>query len=281
MVACWACGSPTAPSAALAPLPFLECPDCGLAQRDDRDAEQLGGVYADGDYGDDWADEYSAGARLDDRRRDARVRLDWIGPRLPPGAVVLDVGAAGGAFVEQAGLRGLRAWGIEPAPSFARHAREVLGADVRPGLVQDHELPDASLDAVTMWHVLEHLAEPGPVLTRLREALRPGGVLCVEVPNAASAVARALGLGWPGLQPEVHVGQFTPDALGRLLVRAGFEVRELVTVPSEVYFTRRDRLGPRTLLHRARFGRASRPGPDRPAGANDLLRAVAARPPIV
>jgi hypothetical protein len=94
-------------------------------------------------------------------------------------------------------------------------------------------------------------------------------------------VARALGLDWPGLQPEVHVGQFTPEALGRLLTRAGFEVRELVTVPNDVYFTRRDRLGPRSLLHRARFGRASRPGPDRPAGAHDLLRAVAARPPVV
>jgi hypothetical protein len=48
MVPCWACGCPTAPSAALAPLPFLACPECGFAQRDDRDAEQLGGVYAEG-----------------------------------------------------------------------------------------------------------------------------------------------------------------------------------------------------------------------------------------
>ena len=275
MESCWSCGSQTAPSARLAPLPFLACPACGFAQRDDRELA----LYAEGGYEEEWAGEYAAGATLEDRRRDARVRLDWIGPRIPPGGTVVDVGAAGGAFVEQAGLRGLRAWGIEPAPAFARYAREVLGVDVRPGLVQDHPLPAGDLDAVTMWHVLEHVAEPAEVLAALRDALRPCGVLCVEVPNADSAVARALGRDWPGLQPEVHVGQYTPDALGRLLERAGLAVLEVSTAPSHVYFTRRDRLGPRNLLHRARFDWVARPRPGRPAGAHDLLRAVAAPRP--
>jgi SAM-dependent methyltransferase len=302
MIPCWACGAPTVPSARLAPLPFLACPACGLAQRDDRDAEELGGIYEEGGYEEEWAGEYAAGASLEDRRRDAQVRLDWMGDRVPPGGTIVDVGAAGGAFVEQAGLRGLRAWGIEPAPAFAQYARDILGVDVRTGLVraapvpdrrqrrsgarpegapERRQLPTAALDAVTMWHVLEHVTDPVGVLTGLQGALRPCGVLCVEVPNADSAVARALGRDWPGLQPEVHVGQYTPDALGRLLERAGFAVLELSTAPSHVYFTRRDRLGPRNLLHRARFDWVARPRPGRPAGAHDLLRAVAARPPIV
>ena len=271
MEACWSCGCPTTPSARLAPLPFLACSSCGFAQRDDRDLDH----YTEGGYEEEWSGEYAAGASLEDRRRDARVRLDWIGDRISPGGTVVDVGAAGGAFVEQAGLRGLRAWGIEPAPAFVRHAREVLGVDVREGLVQDHPLPAGELDAITMWHVLEHVAEPAGILADLRAALRPGGVLCVEVPNADSAVARALGLDWPGLQPEVHVGQYTPQALCRLLERLDFAVLELSTAPSHVYFTRRDRLGPRNLLHRARFDWVSRPRPGRAAGAHDLLRAVA------
>jgi hypothetical protein len=77
------------------------------------------------------------------------------------------------------------------------------------------------------------------------------------------------------------VGQFTPGALGRLLARAGFAVGEVVTVPSDVYCTRLERLAPRRLLYRAQFGRTSRPGSGNPAGAHDLLRAVAARPPVV
>ena len=253
MEACWSCGSPAAPSARLAPLPFLACAACGFAQRDDRGLALVADAPTGG--------EDLPLPDLEVRRRDARVRLDWMGDRVTSGGTVLDVGAAGGAFVEQAGLRGLRAWGIEPATSFARHAREVLGADVRAGLVQDHELPAASLDAITMWHVLEHLAEPAAVLTRLRDGLRPCGVLCVEVPNADSAVARALGRDWPGLQPEVHVGQYTPDALGRLLERVGFAVLELSTAPSHVYFTRREQLGPRNVLHRARFDWVARPRP--------------------
>ncbi len=280
MESCWCCGSPTAPSSRLAPLPFLACPRCGFGQRDDRELEAAVDGSADG-HGCDGAGEAVAADGLRDRRRDARVRLDWIGPRLPAGGAVLDVGAGRGAFVEQAAARGLRAWGIEAAPAFARYATEVLAVDVRSGLVQEHGLPEASLDAITMWHVLEHLPRPADVLRALRAALRPGGLLCVEVPNADSVVARVLGADWPGLRPEVHVGQFTPGALGRLLARAGFAVGEVVTVPSDVYCTRLERLAPRRLLYRAQFGRTSRPGSGNPAGAHDLLRAVAARPPVV
>ncbi len=252
MESCWCCGSPTAPSSRLAPLPFLACPRCGFGQRDDRELEAAVDGSADG-HGCDGVEEAVAADGLRDRRRDARVRLDWIGPRLPAGGAVLDVGAGRGAFVEQAAARGLRAWGIEAAPAFARYATEVLAVDVRSGLVQEHGLPEASLDAITMWHVLEHLPRPADVLRALRAALRP----------------------------EVHVGQFTPGALGRLLARAGFAVGEVVTVPSDVYCTRLERLAPRRLLYRAQFGRTSRPGSGNPAGAHDLLRAVAARPPVV
>jgi hypothetical protein len=194
----------------------------------------------------------------------------WDGPRR----------GRGGRGVRGAGRAArLRAWGIEPAPAFARYAREVLGVDVRPGLVQDHPLPAGELDAATMWHVLEHVAEPAEVLGALRDGAaalrRPvrrgaqrglrGGARAR--PRLARAAAR-------GPRRPVHPGRARPAARARGLRRAravhGAEPR-LLHPPRPARAAQPAAPGP------LRLGRA--PAAGRPAGAHDLLRAIAARPP--
>lgn len=49
------------------------------------------------------------------------------------------------------------------------------------------ELPAEQFNVVVTWDVLEHLAKPERVLTKLSAAVRPGGVLVVKVPNVLSA----------------------------------------------------------------------------------------------
>lgn len=53
--------------------------------------------------------------------------------------------------------------------------------------LETYDLPAAQFDVVVTWDVLEHLATPERVLTKLSEAVRPGGLLVVKVPNVLSA----------------------------------------------------------------------------------------------
>jgi 2-polyprenyl-3-methyl-5-hydroxy-6-metoxy-1,4-benzoquinol methylase len=274
-VDCWICAAAVDPYVELAPLPLVRCVSCGFVFRPDLvDATQE--LYEVGAYqAREFASGYVADETLGERVRTAQTRLVWLRDHVS-GERLLDVGAAGGAFVLAAKRAGFDAWGIEPTPGFARYARETLGLDVRDGRIEEIALDPASLDVVTLWHVLEHVPEPLSKLEQLRTALRPHGHLVVEVPNMASVMARTMGTEWTHLDPDVHASHFTPRTLRHLLERAGFHVRYAETIGHSTYLTPRERLAPRHFAHRLRLaihGAWRTAHPDR----HEFLRVVASR----
>lgn len=275
---CWACGGPTGPALYLDPLPFVECFECGLAFRARVEASSVHAIYEDPSGYEAERAEQQMGEGFDERRHDARVRLRYLERHVPNGrGLLFDVGAAGGAFLVEARRRGWRVAGVEPMPGAAAHARNELGIDVATGVAEDLAISPASLDAVTMWHVLEHIPEPLTLLERLREWLRPDGVVAIEVPNGGSPAARRLGPEWPSAEPDVHVSQFTPDALRRLLERAGFVTADVSTTTIIPFYPWSQRLRPRTLAHIVRSAAAAGTLSQDHPSAHELLRA-AARP---
>src|SRR5436190_2159200 len=75
------------------------------------------------------------------------------------------------------------------------------------------DLEPASQDAVVLWHVLEHLADPGEALRRIRRWLRPSGALVVAVPNLSSLQARIGGDRWFHQDVPRHRTQFSRAGL--------------------------------------------------------------------
>lgn len=79
-------------------------------------------------------------------------------------------------------------------------------------------------DVVSMFHYLEHSVEPALELEAARLALRPGGHLLIEVPDAASRCSRLLGRRWlPWLQPQ-HLHFLPVRNLRDRLAALGFTV---------------------------------------------------------
>ncbi len=136
------------------------------------------------------------------------------------GSRVLDAGAGAGRLVEALASAGYAAEGIEPSARSAALA-QAAGRAVRPERIEDHR--DEGLDAVVLWHVLEHLEEPRAVLEQVLRWLRPGGLLLVGVPNIASAQARIGGAGWLHLDAPRHRVHLTPAGLEELLRQGGLE----------------------------------------------------------
>jgi SAM-dependent methyltransferase len=167
-------------------------------------------------------------------------RLHRMEARLPAGErAVLDVGSGPGLFLDAAAARDWRTLGVEPSRQAAAHARG-LGHDIREGFF------DASMaaslppvDAIHMALVLEHVPEPLPLLAAARRLLRPGGMLCVAVPNdfnplQQAAVAQGLAPWW--VAPPHHLNYFSPASLAGLIERAGFTVVERsATFPLELF----------------------------------------------
>ncbi|WP_395737244.1 methyltransferase domain-containing protein [Prosthecobacter sp.] len=90
------------------------------------------------------------------------------------------------------------------------------------GREMPHSIADGSLDVVTMFHVLEHLPEPGEVLRQIGRKLRAGGLLVIEVPNWGSHVRRLRGLRWEFVLDH-HLNHFTAGSMKPLVEQAGFE----------------------------------------------------------
>lgn len=152
---------------------------------------------------------------------DAR-RLSLLRSLVAPPARIMDVGAGQGRFVAAARAAGYDATGIEPSRRGIERARK-LGAPVVQQTIEAAQVPAGSLDGVTLWHVLEHLDDPGAALRRIVTWLRPGGAVVLAVPNLASAQARIGGERWYHLDVPRHRTHFTPAGLGRLARSSGLE----------------------------------------------------------
>jgi SAM-dependent methyltransferase len=149
-----------------------------------------------------------------------RRRLRLLGA---PGPRLLDVGAGRGRFVAAARAAGFDAAGIEPSARGVRAAREQYAVDLRAEEIAAATVDPGSLDAITLWHVLEHLDDPAAALADLAGWLRPGGVILIGVPNLASWQAAIGGPRWYHLDVPRHRTHFTAKGLLLLLARVGLE----------------------------------------------------------
>jgi SAM-dependent methyltransferase len=135
---------------------------------------------------------------------------------LAPGAAVLDLGCGEGASVDQfrtvdPEVRWLGV-DLEDSPEVARRTR----ADAEFRTFDGRSIPveDGSVDLVYCKQVLEHVAQPEPLVADVARALRPGGWFAGSTSQ---------------LEPyhSLSVGNITPYGLTLLVERAGLEVREL------------------------------------------------------
>ncbi len=152
-----------------------------------------------------------------------RQRLAMLRPLATPGARLLDVGAGRGRFVTSALAAGYDARGIEPSPRGGDEARRADEVRLERVGIEQADREEGSLDAVTIWHVLEHLDDPGGALRLIRGWVRPDGALLVGVPNLASAQALFGGARWYHLDVPRHRVHFTPAGIRSLLNASGFE----------------------------------------------------------
>jgi SAM-dependent methyltransferase len=98
------------------------------------------------------------------------------------------------------------------------------GIGLQKATLEEGLVEAGSLDGVTLWHVLEHLDDPGTALDRIAGWLKPGGVLLLGVPNIDSLQARIGGRRWLHYDPPRHRHHFTPAGLRTLLGGHGFIV---------------------------------------------------------
>jgi 2-polyprenyl-3-methyl-5-hydroxy-6-metoxy-1,4-benzoquinol methylase len=142
---------------------------------------------------------------------------------------LIDIGCGNGAFLARMRALGWDVVGVEPDPGAARIGRERYGLTIHPGGLEEGHFGSDSFDAVTMGHVIEHLADPLSTLECVRDALKRGGHLVIHTPNLSSLGHRWFRKDWRGLEPPRHLFIFRPQTLRKIVEVAGFTVLDLKT----------------------------------------------------
>lgn len=133
---------------------------------------------------------------------------------------ILDIGAGEGQFLRRLGQK----W-----ECYAVESTEVTRSELkRHGIHVFRDLKQATgslshtFHVVTLFQVLEHIAEFDWVLTCCRKLLREGGRLVVTVPDAEAMIRQERLTGCPDMPPN-HINKWSPNNLSVVLRRVGFE----------------------------------------------------------
>ena len=128
---------------------------------------------------------------------------------------ILDVGSGTGAFLDTMAKDGWQVTGLEPETGARDKARELYNIESLPAN-EIYNLPEQSFDAITLWHVLEHVHDLHGYMTTLKNLLRTGGKLFIAVPNYKSYDAKHYGQYWAAYDVPRHLYHFSPKAMVKL-----------------------------------------------------------------
>lgn len=134
---------------------------------------------------------------------------------------VLEIGCGPGHFLDACRDLGIRIEGVDRARTAEAPRRR--GHIVHDTWFSDFGPPAPRFDAIAMWEVVEHLADPKDILLRARQWLRPGGFLALSTPSSSGLPARLLGARFPMVIPPDHLALFSRRGLHTLLGAAGFD----------------------------------------------------------
>jgi SAM-dependent methyltransferase len=143
---------------------------------------------------------------------------------------LLDVGCGSGEYVRTMGQLGWKAEGLSMVESEASRFASATDTQIHQGNIRDLPL-SKRFDAITLWHVLEHLPDPKADIEHLRQILAPGGTLGVAIPVMDSAEAQLLGTAWMGYEVPRHLLFFTRKRLQKFLGDSGFDVLGMHSEP--------------------------------------------------
>lgn len=205
-------------------LVHAKCDDCGLVRQFPLPTAQALKKYYQEDYRSDYQGQSAAPTQkhITKRLRESEVRLNHLAPLVPKGGELLDVGCGSGEFLVVANAREYKAAGVEPGQGYATYAREALGLNVTSTDWLTFNT-DQKFDAITSFHVFEHLIDPVTSFKKMTMLLKPGGYIYLETPNIRNALQKGF-----GCLHIAHTLGFTRYTMELLAARCSFRVVKLI-----------------------------------------------------
>jgi 2-polyprenyl-3-methyl-5-hydroxy-6-metoxy-1,4-benzoquinol methylase len=148
---------------------------------------------------------------------------------------ILDLGCGTGAFLATMKAAGWKYTGLEPDDAARKKAFELHNINPQPS----HEifnLPHNNYDAITMWHVLEHVHQLQEYMTQMKSMLTLNGLIFIAVPNYTSYDAQHYGEHWAALDVPRHLYHFSPASMKKLVEKHGLSIKKIKPMWFDSYY---------------------------------------------
>lgn len=159
------------------------------------------------------------------RERTSLRRFHWLRKQLTSRARVLEVGVRDGTFGATASAE-YEYVGIDPVSAAARHAR-ARGLEVYCASLASFVNTGPAFDAITLFHVFENMADPHDALGRIKDLLKPGGILFLSTFDTEGLIYLFSERKRMSQNFRTHLILYSRSALIELLEHSGFEIADI------------------------------------------------------
>lgn len=207
-------------------FPVWECDECAARfTQDVPDADSIGKYYQSENYISHSNTKEGLVNKLYHRVRNITLeqkrKLVQKVTAMQTGSL-LDIGAGTGLFTDTMRKAGWKVTALEPDETARTRAREM---NIVLNDINDlFHLPADSFDAITLWHVLEHVHAVHEYLDKIRSLMKGNGKLIIAVPNYTSTDAKKYGEYWAAYDVPRHLYHFSPGSMQALLKRHGLKL---------------------------------------------------------
>ena len=136
---------------------------------------------------------------------------------------LLDIGSGTGAFLAVMKKKGWEVKGIEPDEDARRLTKQLYNLDIDNPTVLN-SIRGSSFNAITLWHVLEHVHQLHDYIEHLKRILKPQGKFFIAVPNYQSTDSNIYRSYWAAYDVPRHLYHFSPNSIEVLMQKHGLKV---------------------------------------------------------
>ncbi len=215
-------------------LQAWECLDCGIIFIDPQPtSEDIHRLYSKEYFSSDYRCGHE-GSYFEEKtlERLSDPELLRLIKNYKPRGKFLEVGCAGGAFLNAARNEGYEVYGVELSDEAASFARQKFSLNVVVGDVHSAEFNSEMFDVVYLGDVLEHLRNPRETLAELRRIIVDGGLLVLQCPMQTNTLFSRAGFFLYGLLgknatvhlPPYHMFEYRPKSMMEFLCLSGFSI---------------------------------------------------------
>jgi 2-polyprenyl-3-methyl-5-hydroxy-6-metoxy-1,4-benzoquinol methylase len=214
-----------------------QCEACSLQFTNPRpDAAHIGRYYESDEY---VSHNSGAGGMINQAYKVARFftmrrKVGLLNKLAPRKGRLFDYGCGTGHFLAAAKADGWQVAGWEPNARAREEASHRVGQPVGTESLVTYQA--GSFDAITLWHVLEHVHTLNETLTQLISLLKPDGVLLIAVPNVDSLDAQHYRQDWAAYDVPRHLYHFSPKTMTQLLKKHKMQVLETLPMALDAYY---------------------------------------------